>query len=285
MHFDRGKVLPQQEWLVPAIILPVSVSSSSYRLQCNLDFGFARVRQLVPYLAKLGISDVYISPIFAARSDSTHGYDVIDPTRLNPELGGRSAYDGLAGELVEHGMGLVLDIVPNHMSATSENAWWLDVLTNGRESRWAGYFDIDWPEDEKIILPVHGRGLFSMLYGFLALEGDLSTVSGITFYEQGETAGLGGEITNPRWQQIWKGKEAFGETGELRLTAVKGTVDPASPDAVHQVDGLSGATMTTRSVDNLVKFWLGAEGYGPLLERLRQAGVGGQSPGRSGVAR
>ena len=138
---------------------------------------------------------------------------------------------------------------------------------------------------EKIILPVHGRGLFSMLYGFLALEADLSTVSGITFYDQGETPGLGGEITNPRWQQIWKGKEAFGETGELRLTVVKGTVDPASPDAVHQIDGLSGATMTTRSVDNLVKFWLGAEGYGPLLERLRQAGVGGQSPGSSGVAR
>ena len=136
---------------------------------------------------------------------------------------------------------------------------------------------------EKIILPVHGRGLFSMLYGFLSLEEDLSTVSGITFHEQGETAGLGGEIANPRWQQIWKGKEAFGDAGEVKLTVVKGMVDPASPEATHQIDGLAGATITTRSVDDLVKFWLGDEGYGPLLKRLRQARTPGESAGAGGV--
>ena len=131
---------------------------------------------------------------------------------------------------------------------------------------------------EKIILPIHGRGLFSVLYGFLSLEGDLSTVSGITFHEQGETAGLGGEIANPRWQQTWKGKEAFSETGEVQLSVVKGgAFDAASPEAAHQIDGLSGATMTTRSVDNLVKFWLGDEGYGPLLKRLRKERTGSQS--------
>ncbi len=137
---------------------------------------------------------------------------------------------------------------------------------------------------EKIILHVYGRGLFSMLYGFLSLEEDVSTVSGITFYEQGETAGLGGEIANPRWQQVWKGKEAFGEAGEVKLTVVKGIVDPVSSDANHRIDGLSGATMTTRSVDNLVKFWLGDEGYGPLLERLRQERTGESLQARGGLS-
>lgn len=145
------------------------------------------------------------------------------------------------------------------------------------------YFVKEGDAFEKTILHVYGRGLFSMLYGFLSLEEDLSTVSGITFYEQGETAGLGGEIANPRWQQIWKGKEAFGEGGEVKLTVVKGIVDPASPEATHQIDGLSGATITTRSVDSLVKFWLGDEGYGPLLRRLRQARTPAESAGGGGL--
>ena len=138
-----------------------------------------------------------------------------------------------------------------------------DIAQIGRAPKYmVVYFVKEGDAFEKIILPVHGRGLFSVLYGFLSLKADLSTVSGITFYAQGETAGLGGEIANPRWQQIWKGKEVFGEAGEVKLAVVKGTVDSASPDAAHQIDGLSGATMTTRSVDHLVRFWLGDEGYG-----------------------
>ena len=120
----------------------------------------------------------------------------------------------------------------------------------------------------KIILPVYGRGLYSMLYGFLALDNDSNKVVGITFYEQGETAGLGGEITNPRWQEKWKGKQIYGEDGKVKLSVVKGTVDPASSDAKYNIDGISGATMTSRGVDNLVKFWLGPNGYGPYLTRL-----------------
>ena len=120
----------------------------------------------------------------------------------------------------------------------------------------------------KIILPVYGRGLYSMLYGFLAIGNDLKKVAGITFYEQGETAGLGGEITNPRWQERWRDKHIYGEDGKVKLSVVKGSVDPASSDAKFQIDGISGATMTSRGVDNLVKFWLGPNGYGPYLSRL-----------------
>ena len=121
---------------------------------------------------------------------------------------------------------------------------------------------------KRIILPVYGRGLYSLLYGFLALDKNLKKVSGITFYEQGETAGLGGEIVNPRWQAIWQGKEVFGDSGEVKLTVVKGQVIADTPDAKHQIDGISGATLTTRGVDQLVKFWLGENGYGPFLNKL-----------------
>lgn len=107
-----------------------------------------------------------------------------------------------------------------------------------------------------------------MLYGFLALDKDLRKVTGITFYEQGETAGLGGEIVNPRWQAKWKGKEVFGESGDVKLTVVKGPVNAGTPDAKHQIDGIAGATITTRGVDQLVKFWLGENGYGPFLKTL-----------------
>lgn len=123
---------------------------------------------------------------------------------------------------------------------------------------------------EKVILPVFGKGLWSTLYGFLALDGDLATVSGITFYEHGETPGLGGEVDNPRWQTIWHGKHAFDENGKVRIEVLKGQVDPNSANAEHQIDGLSGATITTRGVNNLVRFWLGENGYGPLLAILQK---------------
>jgi len=121
----------------------------------------------------------------------------------------------------------------------------------------------------KIILPIYGKGLWSTLYGFLALDKDLKTITGITFYEHGETPGLGGEVDNPRWKQLWKGKKAFDENWKPIIKVIKGKVDPSSPEANHMVDGLSGATLTTRGVDNLVRFWLSDEGYGNFLKTLR----------------
>ena len=124
-------------------------------------------------------------------------------------------------------------------------------------------------EINQLILPVHGRGLWSTMYGFLALDGDLTTINGFAYYEHGETPGLGGEIENPLWKALWIGKKAFDESWNTRITVLKGKVNPQSPDVRHQVDGLSGATITSRGVRDTLKYWLGSNGFGPYLTRLR----------------
>lgn len=123
---------------------------------------------------------------------------------------------------------------------------------------------------ETLILPIRGYGLWSTLYGFIAIESDYNTVVGIGFYEHGETPGLGGEVDNPSWKALWDGKELFNDKGELAIQVIKGKVDASTPKAEHKVDGLSGATLTTRGVDNLIKFWLGENGYGPFIENLKK---------------
>jgi Na+-transporting NADH:ubiquinone oxidoreductase subunit C len=120
---------------------------------------------------------------------------------------------------------------------------------------------------ETIVLPIHGYGLWSTLYGFLALDGDGRTVKGISFYQHGETPGLGAEIDNPRWQAKWTGKQALASDGAVLLEIVKG--EPRGENVAHQVDGLAGATLTARGVQNLVLYWLGKQGFGPYLSRLR----------------
>jgi Na+-transporting NADH:ubiquinone oxidoreductase subunit C len=125
----------------------------------------------------------------------------------------------------------------------------------------------------RLILPIHGKGLWSTLYGFLALDVDLNTIEALSFYQHGETPGLGGEVDNPRWKALWKGKKSYGEGGEARIEVLKGRVDPLSADAVHQVDGLSGATITSRGVSNMLRYWLGDDGFGTYLARLRQEGI------------
>ena len=123
----------------------------------------------------------------------------------------------------------------------------------------------DW---EKVILPVRGYGLWSTLYGFIALESDANTVAGLGFYEHGETPGLGGEVDNPRWKSQWPGKQVYRD-GEVELALAKGSVDADSPDTPWRVDGLSGATLTSRGVTQLVHFWLGEQGYEPFLNNLK----------------
>lgn len=129
---------------------------ATLRLQFHKGFTFADAEALVPYFAALGISHLYASPITTARAGSLHGYDVTDPTRVNPELGGEAALKRLVDALRREKLGLIVDIVPNHMAATLENAWWVDVLRHGQSSRYAGYFDIDWNED-KVFLPWLGK--------------------------------------------------------------------------------------------------------------------------------
>ncbi|UCD34432.1 MAG: Na(+)-translocating NADH-quinone reductase subunit C [Nitrospiraceae bacterium] len=132
------------------------------------------------------------------------------------------------------------------------------------------YFILEGGEVHRVVFPIYGHGIWSTMYGFIALERDLKTVRGFTIYEHGETPGLGGEVDNPRWKSTWKGKQAYDEEGNLRIGVEKRDVDPTSPDAVYHIEGLSGATLTTHGVNGMVKFWLGDNGYGPLIERLRK---------------
>jgi (1->4)-alpha-D-glucan 1-alpha-D-glucosylmutase len=137
---------------------------STYRLQFHASFTFRDATAIVPYLSALGITHVYASPYLKARPGSTHGYDVIDHSKLNPELGTAADFDAFLDALKQHGMSHILDIVPNHVGvATNDNAWWNDVLENGPASRYAGYFDITWrgsprPElHDKVLLPLLGE--------------------------------------------------------------------------------------------------------------------------------
>jgi len=146
-----------------------------------------------------------------------------------------------------------------------------DIINVQRMPRYMAVYEI--MQDghiDKLILPIYGKGLWSTLYGFIALGQDLRTVKGITFYEHGETPGLGGEVDNPAWKASWKGKEAFAADGKLVLEVIKGKVDPREPGAVHQIDGLSGSTLTTRGLDAMVKFWLSDDGYGRFLNLLKE---------------
>ncbi|MFU8788607.1 MAG: malto-oligosyltrehalose synthase [Methylobacter sp.] len=135
---------------------------STYRLQFNRDFTFNRACEIIPYLSALGISHLYASPYLKARPGSRHGYDIIDHNTLNPEIGSHEEFKRLCATLAEHGMGQILDIVPNHMGVQGgDNTWWLDVLENGQASIYAGFFDIDWTPIKtqlhgKVLLPVLG---------------------------------------------------------------------------------------------------------------------------------
>ncbi|MCW9029183.1 Na(+)-translocating NADH-quinone reductase subunit C [Kangiella sp. M94] len=117
---------------------------------------------------------------------------------------------------------------------------------------------------DTIILPFHGYGLWSTMYGFLALEPDTTTVVGLKYYDQAETAGLGGEIENPKWRSIWPGKEVLNEQGEPVIQVVKGEAKNE-----HQVDGLSGATLTSVGVENSLRYWLSNDAFGPYLAKVR----------------
>ncbi|MCH2170562.1 Na(+)-translocating NADH-quinone reductase subunit C [Myxococcota bacterium] len=126
------------------------------------------------------------------------------------------------------------------------------------------------PNDElkALILPIEGYGLWGTLYGFISLAPDVETIEGITFYEHKETPGLGGEVDNPRWKSLWKGRKAFDDQGDVRITVKKGIAGSPEDDPYH-VDGLAGATITSRGVTNLLEFWLGEPGFGAFLDQVR----------------
>lgn len=133
------------------------------------------------------------------------------------------------------------------------------------------YRQLEGGNHRNVILQVEGKGLWSTMHGFVALTPDLTRIEGLTFYEHGETPGLGAEVENPKWQALWKGRRPFDAEGRPVIEVIKGTAGPATTDPTR-VDGLSGATITGRGVTHLLRFWLSERGYGPYLARLRAEG-------------
>ena len=125
----------------------------------------------------------------------------------------------------------------------------------------------------QIILPFHGKGLWSTMYGFLSLAPDTKTVKGIGFYQHGETPGLGGEIDNKKWQKSWEGKVVLGRDYKPTIDVIKGAVDASADNAISKIDGLSGATLTSDGVENSVNYWMSNNGYGKFLAKFRDGGV------------
>lgn len=156
-----------------------------------------------------------------------------------------------------------------------------DAANLGRRARHAVVYLV-WDDAKlnRVILPIHGQGMWSTLYGYLALEADLNTIAAVSFYEQTETAGLGDQIQRPDWQAQWQGRQLFDSQGNLRFRVAAGAVEAGSPAARHQVDGLTGASVTGDAVTRLVAYWFGPNGYVDFLGGLRS-----QAPVRTAMQR
>lgn len=125
---------------------------------------------------------------------------------------------------------------------------------------------------EQVVLPIEGVGMWGTLYGFIAIDRDGNTIRGLTYYDQKETPGLGGEAGNPRWQALWRGRKAYDEHWEPKITVIKGNAGPPEQDP-YRVDGLSGATITSIGIARMMAFWFSGDGYGPFLKHLREGVV------------
>lgn len=173
------------------------IPTATYRIQFRNGMTFDRAAGLIPYLKQLGISHLYASPIFTATKDSTHGYDVTNANEIDPAIGGREGFDRMAQALRQAGLGLILDIVPNHMAASLENPWWRDVLEHGEKSRYARHFDIDW--SRRLTLPFLGDSFEN------ALENGEITIRRNP--ESGKPALVYYESVYPLTPESWQGRE------------------------------------------------------------------------------
>jgi (1->4)-alpha-D-glucan 1-alpha-D-glucosylmutase len=202
----------------------MTVPRATLRIQFHKRFTFADAQPLVSYFAALGVSHLYASPIMTARPGSTHGYDVVDAGAINPELGGEDGLRALVHELRKHQMGLILDIVPNHMAVGAGNAWWTDVLACGRHSRYAKYFDIDWDSSDldlrgKVLLPVLGQPYGDALNaGEILLRRDMAGVPVVRYFDHTfPLAGASVEAINTGEFDAFNAATADGRAGLHRL--------------------------------------------------------------------
>jgi len=147
----------------------------------------------------------------------------------------------------------------------------LDKAGIGRRARYAPVYLVRHGETvDQIILPVYGKGLWSTMLGYLALAPDGNTIKGLRFYAHGETPGLGDQVDKADWRALWVGKEVYADGDEPRIRIIKGRVPANAPDAVHEIDGMSGATLTGNGVTGLVQYWTGPDGFGPYLQSFRE---------------
>ena len=190
------------------------------------------------------------------------------------------AYQAVQGEVIDLATGEVskdFDIESFDQRKMSKNPIYNHSIPNNKDSagikirsKYALAYKVQQEgEPPMIVLPIHGKGLWSTLYGFLALASDTRTIKGIGFYEHAETPGLGGEVDNPQWKQQWVGKTALDENYQPIFRVNKGTVTNSTPNHQNKVDGLSGATITSNGVTGFVQYWLGEDGFGPYLAKLR----------------
>jgi len=199
----------------------MKVPDSSYRIQFTPDFDFGKAEEIIPYLKDLGISDIYASPVFKACPGSTHGYDVVDPTGINPEPGGEGALINLIKKARENGLGWIQDIVPNHMAVNSNNSWLMDVIENGPASRYYNYFDINW---EHYYESINGRLLAPFLGNFYGEALDRGEIS----------LALGPEVLTVRYYDIVfpLRLESYGTVLGPDLDRLKEYLDPNHPDFI-----------------------------------------------------
>jgi Na+-transporting NADH:ubiquinone oxidoreductase subunit C len=158
-----------------------------------------------------------------------------------------------------------------------------DSARLGRRSRFVPVYLV-WEGEalNRIILPVHGKGMWSMLYGYVALQADLNTIAAVVFYEQNETPGLGDQVMRPTWLAQWRGRKIYDERGDVRFAVSGSRVDPESSAARYSVDALTGATVTADAVTGLMRYWFGPHGYQPFLERLHDQSVARQGAKEGG---
>ena len=217
------------------------IPCATYRIQFRNGMTFDRVVELVPYLKDLGISHLYASPIFTATSGSTHGYDVTDPNEIDPAIGGRAGFDRMTAALRQAGMGLILDIVPNHMSTSLENRWWRDVIAFGQQSRYAHYFDIDW--SRPLTLPFLGDTFEAELEkGALTIERDSVTQkASLVYYDSAYPLNPG------TWSED-KSIEAIHEAQSWRLMSWREAPKQLSWRRFFEITGLVGVRVEDEGV-------------------------------------
>ncbi len=226
------------------------IPSATYRIQFRNGMTFDRAATLVPYLKALGISHLYASPIFTATTGSTHGYDITDPNEIDPAIGGREGFDRLVTALRSAQIGLILDIVPNHMATSLENRWWRDVIEHGKNSAWANYFDIDWTRP--LTLPFLGDTFEAELEsGALELKRDPATgKAAFVYYDQAyplnpeSIAGCEQLLTFPDRQAI----TALHEAQSWRLMCWREAPRQLSWRRFFEVTGLIGVKVEDESV-------------------------------------